>query len=77
MLLQRLQRLASTDVAAKTYLTQQHAQGPRMHHLLDAWQDEIQWTVAVLELLGALTLLDDSVCTSMIWAFAVGQHQRS
>ena len=55
-LLQRLQYLASTNYAAKTYLTQQHAQGPRLYNLLDTWQHDRAWTIAVLELLGALML---------------------
>jgi hypothetical protein len=58
--LQRLQQLASTDDAAKMYLTQQHIQGPRLYQFLDAWHEDFHQTIcssrtAVLQLLGALT----------------------
>ena len=57
--LQRLQHSASTDAAAKDFLTQQHIQGPRLYQFLDAWHADFQQTVCasrvtVLQLLGAV-----------------------
>ncbi len=50
---QGLQHLASTDNAAKVFLTQQHAQGPRLYRGLTLWKLNVTLKGLLLKLLGA------------------------